>query len=718
MSLPNTCRILIVDDSPRIHEDFLKVLGKSRPVVGETDALESELFGVEPEAETPGTLRFEIDSALQGEQALAMVTEAENVAQPYAVVFVDGRMPPGWDGLETIERLQRVSPDLQFVFCTAYSDYTWQEILARVGRNDSFVILKKPFDNLEVQQLAQTLARKWMLNRMVNEQLNTLESQVDERTADLRTANEDLAREMADRLNAEARSQELAERFVRVFDANPMPMSILSADDLRYREVNEGFLKLAGLKRDQVINRTPAELGLCHQQELKTVVLDPLLDGGTVRECQLKFWHQSGHARITEISADLLEFGDETCVVMVTQDITSRLTMESQLRQAHKLEAVGQLAAGITHDFNNLVTIILGHAELQLARSGLPPELEDSLQQIRASAQSAAGLTRRLLSFSRREPGELEPISLKTLIGSVSKMLQGLLGEHIELQVTCPDDLPWVEANGGEIEQVLINLAVNGRDAMPRGGRLSVAATAVKVDAGWAARNPDAHAGNHVCLSVLDQGCGMDTGTLKRIFEPFFSTKPPGKGTGMGLASVFGIVRRHSGWIEVDSEVGRGSTFRVFLPVTARPAEPVGAVQTTATANGLVTDTAKLNSQGTVLLVEDERELRVLARRVLKQGGFHVLEAEDGPGALAQAREHPGELDVVLTDVVMPGGLSGFELAEQLRADQPGLRVVFISGHNEEVLSSQGAVMEGVNFIQKPFSFSTLLQTLKGVLAR
>ncbi len=205
MSFQNTCRILVVDDSPSIHEDFRKVLGGYRPQTAETDALESDLFGEEEARESSrGALKFEIDTAFQGEEALALVRRAEELAQPYAVAFVDGRMPPGWDGLETIERLQREAPDLQFVFCTAYSDYSWQEILDRVGKNDNFVIIKKPFDNVEVQQMAQTLARKWLLMRMVNSQIESLDTKVIQRSAELRSANADLAREMTERLNAEA----------------------------------------------------------------------------------------------------------------------------------------------------------------------------------------------------------------------------------------------------------------------------------------------------------------------------------------------------------------------------------------------------------------------------------------------------------------------------------------------------------------------------------
>ncbi len=502
--------------------------------------------------------------------------------------------------------------------------------------------------------------------------------------------------------------QELAERFVKVFDANPLPMSVISAGTLQFRDVNEGFLRLFARKRDQVLGRTPAELGLCNQAEFRQRILDPLLTGQPVRAQQLKFWLSEGHAMTAEVSADLLDLGDETCVLMVSQDITERLALESQLRQAQKLEAVGQLAAGIAHDFNNLVTIIMGHAELQLATGGLTGDQGASLQQINAAAQRAAGLTRQLLSFSRREPGATQAVDLKKLVESVSQMIARLLGENIELQVTCPNDLPPVEANSGEIEQVLVNLAVNSRDAMSRGGRLRMTATAVKVDAKWAARNSQAREGSFVCLAVMDQGCGMDAATLKRVFEPFFTTKPPGKGTGMGLASVFGIIRQHKGWIEVESEVGRGSTFRVYLPVSER-ALANSAGESAAPAAG--------NSRGTILLVEDETELRQLARRLLTRQGFAVLEASDGPMALDLSRRHSGEIDVMLTDVVMPGGLSGIELAQQMRAEQPDLRVVFTSGHNEDILSMHGVSPEGANFIQKPFSMGSLLGVLNRVLA-
>jgi PAS domain S-box-containing protein len=707
MSALQTCRLLIVDDSPRIHEDFLKVLGADPAAPQDTDELEAELFGL-TRKEAGGGLGFEIDFALQGEEALRLVEQAEALANPYAVAFVDGRMPPGWDGLETIERLSQISPELQFVLCTAYSDHTWQEILDRVGRNDNFVILKKPFDNLEVLQLAQTLARKWILSQMVNQQLNTLDTRVGERSAELRSANEDLAREMSERLQAEAHSQQMAERFVKAFDATPMPMSILSTAELRYQEVNEGFLRLFGLRRDRVLGHTPAELGLGPDELIRRTVLAPLETHATVRNLQLRFRHHSGGERITEVSAELFDFGDEPCVLMVTQDITERLALEARLRQAHKLEAVGQLAAGIAHDFNNLVTIVMGHAELQLATAELTPDLHDSFQQINAAAHRAAGLTRQLLAFSRREPGTTEPLALKTLIDSVARLLGRLLGEHIELQVTCPTDLPLVEANPGEIEQVLINLAVNGRDAMPRGGHLRLIASTYTLEASTAPDRPEVPEGRYVCLSIIDQGCGMDEVTRKRIFEPFFTTKAPGKGTGMGLASVFGIIKQHHGWIEVDTVVGHGSTFRVYLPVSLRAINHARVVKTGAPQPLLA---------ATVLLVEDEAELRTLAHRILTRNGFTVLEAEDGPGALALSRQRAGQIDLLLTDVVMPGGLSGVELAEQLRAEQPALRVVYTSGHNEDLLGSTVSFVEGVNFIQKPFSLGALLNTLNRALA-
>jgi len=708
MNLKNTCRILIVDDSPSIHEDFRKVLGGGQQLRSEADSLEADLFGDGPDEAPSGALELEINTALQGEEGLAMVRRAEELAQPYAVAFVDGRMPPGWDGLETIERMQRVSADLQFVFCTAYSDYSWQEILDRVGRSDNLVIIKKPFDNVEVQQMAQTLARKWLLKRMVNRRIESLDTEACERSAELCSANEELAREMTERLNAEAQLQELAKRFLKVFEANPLPMSVISTDSLEFRDVNAGFLNLVGRKRDQVLRRTPEDLGLCSLVEFRQRILEPLLAGQTVKARQLKFLQQKGQGCTAEVSADLLDLGDETCVLMVSQDITERLALENQLRQAQKLEAVGQLAAGIAHDFNNLVTIIMGHAELQLATGDVPADLGASLQQINAAAQRAAGLTRQLLAFSRREPGATGAVDLKQLVDSVSQMIARILGENIELQVTSPNDLPPVEANAGEIEQVLVNLAVNSRDAMPKGGKLRMVSTAVRVDTTWVARNPQAREGDFVCLAVMDQGCGMDAATLKRIFEPFFTTKPPGKGTGMGLASVFGIVRQHKGWIEVDSELGKGSTFSVFLPVSSRTLAKVTEARPVSVGGNL---------RGTILLVEDEAEVRQLARGLLTRQGYSVLEAADGPSALDLSRQHSGQIDVMLTDVVMPGGLSGIELAERLRSEQPEVRVVFTSGHNEDILRFHGVSPEGANFIQKPFSMGSLLGALNQALA-
>ena len=290
----------------------------------------------------------------------------------------------------------------------------------------------------------------------------------------------------------------------------------------------------------------------------------------------------------------------------------------------------------------------------------------------------------------------------------VARLVGRLLGEHIELQVTCPTDLPQIEAQPGEIEQVLINLAVNGRDAMTNGGRLRMVASTVTVDETWAARNPEAIPGSYVCLSVIDQGTGMDEATRKRIFEPFFTTKAPGKGTGMGLASVFGIIQKHRGWIEVDTALGKGSTFRVYLPVSLKAAKKTG---------GGTVETVAGKAGATVLLVEDEAELRALAHRILTRNGYTVLEAQDGPGALEISRKCVGEIDLVLTDVVMPGGISGVDLANQLRIEQPSMRVIYTSGHNEDLMGSAVTFTEGINFIQKPFSLGTLLNTLNRALA-
>jgi len=390
------------------------------------------------------------------------------------------------------------------------------------------------------------------------------------------------------------------------------------------------------------------------------------------------------------------------------EDTTERLNLEEQLRQSQKMESVGQLAAGLAHDFNNMLTIIRGHSSSLLTRLTLPPEVLDPVQAIYFAAERAAGLTRQLLMFSRKNVIQPQALDLHEVVGNMSKMLRRLIGETITLEFQPPTVNATVRGDSGMIEQVVMNLAVNARDAMLNGGRLTIGVETVDLDTAAAETRPQARRGRFVRLRVSDTGTGMDSATLCRIFEPFFTTKDIGKGTGLGLATVYGIVKQHEGWVEVSSEPGQGSTFDVFFPASDEaPATISDETNFTAAVAG---------GTETVLIVEDEPILREMARDILKECGYRTLEAASGKEAMEIWDQQADQIALLLTDMVMPEGMSGVALAEQLLASRPQLRIVFTSGYaanevNPEVLAKTRAA-----FLPKPYTHAELARTVRECL--
>jgi signal transduction histidine kinase/CheY-like chemotaxis protein/HAMP domain-containing protein len=390
------------------------------------------------------------------------------------------------------------------------------------------------------------------------------------------------------------------------------------------------------------------------------------------------------------------------------EDITERLSLEAQLRQAQKMESIGQLAAGVAHDFNNMLTIIQGHSSSLLSRPTLPPEVVDSVQAVYFAAERAAGLTRQLLMFSRKNVMQPELLDLQKVVGNMSKMLERLLGETITLEFQPAVENSFVQGDCGMIEQVVMNLSLNARDAMPRGGRLSIGVETVIIDAVFIETHPQAHAGRFVRLRVTDNGIGMDSATMGRIFEPFFTTKDVGKGTGLGLATVYGIVKQHEGWLEVNSEPGKGSTFDVFLPASDKvPAFAEAEAASAAPVAG---------GSETILIVEDEPVLRSMARDILEECGYRILEASSGREALDVWNQRANEIDLLLTDMVMPDGISGVDLVDKLLASQPRLKVVFTSGYTANEVNQKMLARTRASFLAKPYTHAELTKTVRDCL--
>jgi len=425
-----------------------------------------------------------------------------------------------------------------------------------------------------------------------------------------------------------------------------------------------------------------------------------------------------------EVSQDELELVDGTILerysspvrdkagkyygrIWTFRDITKSRKLEAQFRQSQKMEAFGQLAGGVAHDFNNILTVIHGNASLMFDEQLKPAERTDCVHQVVQAAERAASLTRQLLLFSRKQAMQPANLDLTEVVGGMTKMLKRILGEDIALQTDFAPDLPPVFGDAGMIEQVLLNLAVNSRDAMLRGGRLTITTGAEMVEQKQALQNPDSSPGLHIWLAVSDTGCGIAPENLPRIFEPFFTTKEVGKGTGLGLATVYGIVQQHHGWITVTSEIGKGTTVRAYFPA---------ATGAKANEKNVSAVSQPPCGQETILVVEDDLSVRLLTTLLLQRCGYNILQADSGTAALEIWREHKGQIQLLLTDMVMPGGLTGRELAEQLGREQSGLKVIYISGYSLEFTKKELSLIEGRNFLQKPFSSLKLAQTVRDAL--
>ncbi len=379
---------------------------------------------------------------------------------------------------------------------------------------------------------------------------------------------------------------------------------------------------------------------------------------------------------------------------------------EEQLRQSQKVEAIGRLAGGVAHDFNNLLTVITGYCELLLARLSSDEPMRKEIEQIRKAGERAASLTRQLLAFGRKQILEPKVLDLNSSARDMEKMLKRLIGEDIDLRIAPAPDLRRVKADPGQIEQVLMNLAINARDAMPKGGNLTIETANLELDEAYASRHVGVRPGSYVMLAVSDNGCGMDKEIMARIFEPFFTTKGPGKGTGLGLSTAYGIVKQSGGNIWAYSEPGRGTTFKIYLPqVEEAVVRPRSRRQPTKVSRG----------SETILLAEDEPELRGLTRRILEMKGYTIIVAGDGTEALEICGRHEGSIHLMLSDVVMPK-MSGRELAERLATTRPDMKVLYMSGYTDDAIVHHGILEPGTSFIQKPFTPDSLVRKVREVL--
>lgn len=572
----------------------------------------------------------------------------------FDVVLLDLSLPDS-HGFETIDRLNNQPIKLPVIVLTEYDDRTLPVKAVKKGIQD-YLAKQDLNSNLLVRTIRYAIERHQLLAEL-DQKMKALQS-------------------------GEARFRNIIEK---------------NADGIIIVDV-EGLVRFANPAAEALFGRTVQEL-------LDKPFGFPIITGETT---EIDIVRPDQKIAIAEIRVVETTWEEDQTYLISLRDITVRKQLEEQLRQSQKMEAVGRLAGGVAHDFNNLLTALSGYTDLLLQRRPTEQEpFHHDVEQIKKVGERAASLTRQLLVFSRKQAVSPRKLSLNRIVVDMEKMLRRMIGEDIELVTILKSQAGFVEADPGQIEQVIMNLVVNARDAMPQGGKLTIETADVYLDEAYIRQHIETRAGHYVVMAISDNGHGMDNQTCARIFEPFFTTKDPDKGTGLGLSTVYGIVKQSNGHIWVYSEPEQGTTFKIYFPKVhagTKPAQPQE-----------LTVPIPVGSE-TILLVEDEDVVRNLAIRILRRGGYTVLAASQGAEAIQICRQYQGAIDLLVTDVVMPGGMNGRELAEQLLPQYPALKVLYMSGYTDDVIVRHGISDETLAFLEKPFSPDVLARKVHQML--
>ena len=667
---------------------------------------------------------YQVAVAASGEDGLSQFDAGE-----FDVVISDIVMPGVADGYELCRRIKAGKrPETPVVLLTSLSDPLDIIRGLECGADNFFTKSVEPellLDRLELllttrETRAQTkfrvgaqvffMGREFTITSEREQILDLLIStfedavrqnrELRQREEELNAAKEELARYAGS----------LEDRLSSVLKSVPDVLFSMSRDGSQLHYISPAAAQVFGYEPEEVLADTDAWYSRLSPED--TAIVRASQEQAVARRqsqtVEYRFRHRDESVRWIQTTFVPVGHGsgDVTRVDGISRDVTQQRRLEEQFRQAQKMEAVGMLAGGVAHDFNNLLTVIMSYSDLLLDDLESTDPRRADLEEIRKAAAGAAGLTRQLLAFSRQQVLEPQVLDLNAVVTGAGNMLQRLIGDDVGLVTVLAPDLGAVKADPGQLEQVIMNLAVNARDAMPEGGKITVETGNVDLDATYTAEHTPVSPGPYVLISVSDTGDGMDEETKRRIFEPFFTTKEKGKGTGLGLSTVYGIVKQTGGFIWVYSEPGHGTTFKIYLPRVDEQAE--------AEQRGTATPQS-VHGTETVLLAEDAGSLRAVARQILQRNGYTVLEAADGKSALDEAAGHEGPIHLLITDVIMPE-MSGRQLAERLKDRRPELKVLFVSGYADDAIVRHGILEPGIAFLQKPFSPESLARKVREVL--
>lgn len=513
-------------------------------------------------------------------------------------------------------------------------------------------------------------------------------------------------RDISARKRAEEELRKSEERFSKAFRSSPLAVTISTEADGRYLDVNDAYLQMVGRQRGEVVGRTVEELDFWAQPSHRLEMLQQLRERGRLTGFHAQYATSKGEIREADMAAELIELEGQACVLVITRDVTETQQLEAQFRQAQKMEAVGRLAGGVAHDFNNILGVIIGYSDLSLGLIAPESPANRYMEQIKKASHRAVELTRQLLAFSRQQVVFPKILDLNEVVQNVTTMLQRLVGDDVAISFRPTVPIECIKADPGQIEQVLMNLVVNARDAMPKGGEIVIETGHAELDEHYASQHPGANAGQYVVLSVSDTGCGMDEKIKAQIFEPFFTTKGIGQGTGLGLSTVYGIVKQGGGTIFVYSEPGLGTTFKIYFPRVAGKAEQLARSHEAA---GIP------RGSETILVVEDDPHLRELTVSILLDAGYRVIAAGNAEAALDMVKASKPEIQLIVTDVIMPGK-TGVELVALARAIHPNLRSLFVSGYTGDLVALRGGLVPETAFLEKPFTRSSLLKKVRSAL--